>query len=222
MQTRLQLFVFDLAGTTVVDDGQVMQAFQRTAARHELHAAPATLRARMGWHKQKVFATLLEEAGRDPAPAPLLAVAFEHEFAAQVERQPLRPTPGARQAIADLTAAGVAIAFNTGFARATADLVLRAMGWQDLPSVASDEVAHGRPAPDLIRRAMMLVGVDDAARVGVAGDTPADLQAGRAAGCGLVVGLGCGSHRLEELAPHGDAVLLPDLTTLMEVVRACR
>jgi phosphonatase-like hydrolase len=216
----LQLFVFDLAGTTVVDDGQVMDAFLATAELHGLPATPEVLRSRMGWHKQHVFATLLREEGADPAPAAAMARHFEHNFAAAVKRKPLRPTPGAVEALHRLEQQRLRIAFNTGFARATADLVLAAMGWSHHPSVASDEVAHGRPAPDLIQRAMALTGVTDPRTVGVVGDTPADLQAGVAARCGLVVGVGCGSHRLDELAPHPHSLLLPDLSTLPEVVFA--
>jgi phosphonatase-like hydrolase len=214
----VQLFVFDLAGTTVVDDGQVLDAFVATADLHGLRADPNVLKARMGWHKQHVFATLLREAGADTAPAEAMARHFEQEFAAAVARRPLRPTPGALATLRKLDLEGVHIAFNTGFARATADLVLQTMGWADFPSVASDEVPRGRPAPDLIRRAMELVGVLDPRHVGVAGDTPADLQAGTAAACAMVVGVGCGSHRLDELAPHPHTLLLPDLTTLPAVV----
>lgn len=210
----LQLFVFDLAGTTVVDDGQVVDAFVATADLHGLRADPNVLKARMGWHKQHVFETLLREAGVATAPAAAMARHFEHEFAAAVARRPLRPTPGALATLRELDQNGVRIAFNTGFSRATADLVLLAMGWDDLPSVASDEVARGRPAPDLVHRAMELTGVTDPRRVGVAGDTPADLQAGTAAHCGMVLGVGCGSHRLEELAQHPHTLLLPDLSTL--------
>jgi phosphonatase-like hydrolase len=218
MAARLQLFVFDLAGTTVVDDGHVMHSFAAAAASQGLVAAPELLRARMGWHKQLVFATLLREQGRDAALAPILAARFEEEFALAVRRAPLRPTPGAVEAIRMLLAAGLRVAFNTGFSRSTADVVLAAMDWQRHPSVASDEVANGRPAPDLIRRAMALTDVTDPARVGVAGDTPSDLLAGTAAGCGVVVGVGCGSHRLAELAGHPHTALLPDLTALAELV----
>ena len=106
------------------------------------------------------------------------------------------------------------VAFNTGFTRNTANVVIEAMGWQDRVSVASDEVAAGRPAPDLILSAMAACQVDDPARVGVAGDTPADLLAGKAANAGMIVGLGCGTHTLEQLREHPHTHLLADLTTL--------
>ncbi|MFT4843804.1 MAG: phosphoglycolate phosphatase-like HAD superfamily hydrolase, partial [Candidatus Azotimanducaceae bacterium] len=102
--------------------------------------------------------------------------------------------------------------------RKTCNVVLDAMGWQDRVSVASDEVAAGRPAPDLILRAMAACEVDDPARVGVAGDTPADLLAGKAANAGMIVGLGCGTHSLEQLREHPHTHLLADLTTLPSLV----
>ena len=172
----------------------------------------------MGWHKEHVFATCLAEAGMDAELAAAMAARFEQEFATSTTRVPLRATTGAEAAIGALVEAGIGLAFNTGFARNTADLVLRALRWDHFPSVASDEVAHGRPAPDLIRRAMRMCGVSDPLLVGVAGDTPADLQAGTAAGCRVVLGVGHGTHSLAELAAAPHTHLLPTLAGLAELV----
>jgi len=218
MSRCVDLFVFDLAGTVVVDDDHVLRSFLATATAFELDVEPGALQARMGWHKQRAFETLLEAAGRAPAPAGEMAQRFEVEFAALVEREPLRPTPGALAALDALEAGGVQIAFNTGFSRKTMDVVLGAMAWQRWPSVASDEVDAGRPAPDMLRRAMAKCEVEDPGRVGCAGDTPADLAAGVAAGAAMVVGLGCGTHSLAQLRDHAHTHLLPDLSTLPELV----
>ncbi|MGK0204028.1 MAG: phosphonatase-like hydrolase [Planctomycetota bacterium] len=214
MKRRLDLFVFDLAGTTVVDDDHVLRSFLQAASAFDLPVTREELQSRMGWHKVKVFASLLRERGRDPEPAPAMAAQFEVEFAALAASEPLRPTLGAQETLAALEAGGVKVAFNTGFTRNTANVVLDAMGWQDRVSVASDEVTAGRPAADLIQSAMAACQVDDPARVGVAGDTPADLLAGKAANAGMVVGLGCGTHSLDELREHPHTHLLDDLTTL--------
>ena len=218
MRACVDLFVFDLAGTMVVDADHVLLAFVDTATAFELTVDERVLRARMGWHKEHVFATLLRENGRDPQAAAAMARRFEEEFLRQVVQRPLRPTRGASAALLALHERGVKVAFNTGFSRATADTVLKAMGWASWPSVASDEVEHGRPAPDLIQRAMQLTGITNPARVGVAGDTPADLLAGAAAHCGLIVGFGCGTHSLPELARHPHTHLLADPSSLAEVV----
>src|SRR5436189_161649 len=65
-------------------------------------------------------------------------------------------------------------------------------------TVSSDEVAQGRPAPDLIYRAMQRTGITEASRVAKVGDTPSDLQEGQAAGCGWIIGVTAGSHTQDE------------------------
>ncbi|MBK8980392.1 MAG: HAD hydrolase-like protein [Planctomycetes bacterium] len=217
-ERALDLFLLDLAGTAVRDDGDVREAFVRCAREAGLPVDEDRLRARMGWHKQAVFEAWLRDAGRDVAPAAAIAARFEHHYAAVVRERGLEPTPGARGAIAALLDAGIGIAFTTGFSRATADLVLATVGWSGFASVASTEVARGRPAPDLIREAMRRTGHRDPARAGTAGDTPADLAAGRAAGCRVVVGVGCGTHALADLEASPHTHLLPDLRPLPELV----
>ena len=218
MNRAVDLFIFDLAGTVVVDDDQVLRAFVATSRFYDLPVDEAVLRTRMGWHKQRVFETMLTELGRSTATAHEMAERFAEEYANVVAESPLRPTHGAPEMLLALASAGVKIAFNTGFARATADLVLEAVGFEKWPSVASDEVQSGRPAPDLIHRAMELSDVSDPQRTGVAGDTPSDLQAGTAAGLRFVVGVGCGTHTLEQLRGEEHTHLLPDLSTLPEIV----
>ena len=218
MTPKVDLFIFDLAGTTIVDDDRVLRSFFATAQAFDLHVEVTALQSRMGWHKTKVFASLLEERGLDTTTAPAMAERFELEFAALAAREPLRETNRAGQVLAALESAGVRVAFNTGFSRKTTDVVLDAMGWQRSLSVASDEVSAGRPAPDLIHRAMQQSGVTDPLRVAVAGDTPADLAAGDAAGVAMIVGVGSGVYSLAELREHPHTHLLDDLSSLPDLV----
>ncbi|MDA0373703.1 MAG: HAD hydrolase-like protein [Planctomycetota bacterium] len=220
MNRPLDAFLFDLAGTTVCDDGLVQDAFLAAAHGAGLTLDPEVLKARMGWHKQRVFATCLKEAGRDPSPAADLAADFEVQYAAIVAERGLRTTPGVGAMIEGLLDRRIAVGFTTGFSRATADRVLAAVGFSGFASVASTEVAEGRPAPDLIRLAMRRLGLGDPGRVGIAGDTPSDLEAGTRAGCRLVVGVGCGTHSLGELESHLHTHLLPDLSSLLDVIDA--
>ena len=130
----------------------------------------------------------------------------------------MKPIDGVEQAIAALCARGVRVALIIGFDRKVADGLLARLGWSDKVDavVCADEVAQGRPAPDMILRAMQRTGVGDAREVLCAGDTDNDLQAGVRAGVGANIGVLSGAHdraRLER-APH-DAILasaaaLPD------------
>ena len=217
---ELRLFLFDMAGTTVRDDGVVLGAFHSVAADADCDVDSEWLRERMGWHKQRVFAELLAMRDRDPALAPQLAASFAEQIATGFAATPPRPLDGALESFAALRDAGCKVGFTTGFEKATADLILDALGWEPDVRVASDEVAHGRPAPDLILEGMRRCGVDDPAAVGAAGDTPSDLEAATAAGCRVVVGVGHGTHTLDELAAAPHTALLDDLTGLMDAIRA--
>jgi phosphonatase-like hydrolase len=107
-----------------------------------------------------------------------------------------------------LKAAGIKVFVDTGFDRPIVDALLQRMAWEKNKlidgSVTSDEVAHGRPHPDLIFRAMELAGVSDVKRVAKVGDTASDLGEGNAAGCGLVIGITTGAFTREQLllTPH--------------------
>jgi phosphoglycolate phosphatase-like HAD superfamily hydrolase len=90
-------------------------------------------------------------------------------------------------------------------------------------TISSDEVARGRPYPDMIQDLMNRLGVEDPQRVAKVGDTPADLEEGRNAGCGLVIGVTAGTHSREQLEryPHTHLIEtiaeLPALLGLQEV-----
>lgn len=215
----IDLFLFDLSGTTVRDDGLVLGVFRAVTEEADLPVEDEWLQSRMGYGKERVFHDLLESRELPVSNAGLLARRFEAVLAEQLAATKAETLPGAIESLDAFEQAGIKVGFTTGFSRPTADLLLEQLGWQRRLSVASDEVPSGRPAPDMIRRAMSLSGVDDTNRVGVVGDTPADLLAGVAADCRYVVGVGHGTHSLRELEEHPHTHLLPDLNNLMVALR---
>ena len=107
-----------------------------------------------------------------------------------------------------LKRAGALVVLASANSRIVLDVLLDRLGWRTTwqidATVAADEVGRGRPHPDLIFRAMALTGVRRVEMVTSVGDTPFDLEAGAAAGCGLVVGVMNGTHRAHQLrhSPH--------------------
>jgi phosphoglycolate phosphatase len=217
--TSIELVVFDIAGTTVQDIGFVERAFLSVAAEHGLGLDSAWIKPRMGVNKLAVMREALE-CGRSgtAATAEELASSFENAIDREVESGAAPALPGAAELIRDLQAAGVRVAFTTGFSRKTALHVLEVAGLEGDAIVASDEVAKGRPAPDLVFESMRRTGVPRAANVAVVGDTPSDLGCGTAAGASLVVGIGHGTHSLTELSHHPHTDLVPDLYSLRELL----
>lgn len=109
----LDLFVFDLAGTTVRDDRCVQRAFEGAAQDAGLRADSEWLRARMGWSKTRVFTELLSRNEQDPSRASALVGAFERHLLAIYTESPITPTDGV-QVVTGMGGAGMTCAF--GFA----------------------------------------------------------------------------------------------------------
>jgi phosphonatase-like hydrolase len=189
------LVVFDLAGTTVHDRGEVPAAFAEALREAAVPFDPGEISGWRGASKREVIARLL---GRDGAPAE--AVAERLAAAAPVS------LPGVWEVFERLGAAGMQIALTTGFDRALVEQLLAAVDWASLVDawVCGDDVPRGRPAPDMILLAMRRCGVADAARIAVVGDTRLDLEAARNAGAAWRIGVLTGAHDRATLAaaPH--------------------
>jgi phosphonatase-like hydrolase len=215
---RVQLVVCDMAGTTVHDGDAVGSSFRATLAAAGLKAAPEAISAVMGLHKPEALRRLV-----GPELPQARVDAMHEDFVARMMRYyetdpAVREVDGASALFATLHASGVKVALNTGFSRPIVNVLLARLGWHDGTTVdatvTSDEVAHGRPHPDMIRQLMRKLGVEDARSVAKVGDTLADLQEGSAMGCGWVVGITSGTHPREKLAPVPHTHLIDSLAEL--------
>jgi HAD superfamily hydrolase (TIGR01549 family) len=103
---------------------------------------------------------------------------------------------------------GVKIAVATSDDREPALATLAGLGLRDWVDavVAADDNLVSKPAPDMVLRLCRQLDVP-ASRAVVVGDTTADLQMGRAAGAGLVVGVRSGVSDDDLLTPYADLVL---------------
>ncbi|MDM4719342.1 phosphonatase-like hydrolase [Micromonospora sp. WMMA1363] len=217
-----RLVCFDMAGTTVADDGLVEQAFTRaldeagaTITDHD--AALRYVWATMGESKITVFRHLTRD---DEAAAQRLNDAFERAYELLVDSGLCAPIDGAEQLLTKLRAAGVRTALTTGFSRATADRILTALGWRDLAdlTLVPAEAGRGRPYPDLVLTALLRLGIDDVRQVATVGDTASDVLAGRRAGAAIVAGVLTGAHDAAALRGAGATHVLNsvnDLETLL-------
>jgi phosphonatase-like hydrolase len=223
METRL--VVFDMAGTTVRDDDAVHHCLQDALAAGRCVATRDQINEVMGLPKPVAIERLLKRLSPAAASGDRVK-AIHDDFLRRMihyyETDPrVEPMPGAATTLRALKSSGILIALDTGFSRPVVNTILRRLEWNDGfldATVASDEVARGRPGPDLIFRAMELTGIKDPGCVAKVGDTPADLLEGTAAGCGLVVGVTNGSHRKEELEAYPHTHLIGALSELPELI----
>ena len=223
MTTPLELVVLDMAGTTVLDDGVVEQAFQRAAERTGVadrmpwDEALDYVRVTMGQSKIDVFTHL---AGGDSEAAARATAAFEGAYAEIVSEQGVSEIPGAADAIQGLKDAGLKVVLTTGFAPVTRDALIDGLGWRDLVDLALSPIdaGRGRPAPDLVLAALLRTQTSSVQAVAVAGDTVSDVESGRRAGAGFVAGVLTGAHDRPALSTAGADAVLSDVTALRGVL----
>jgi len=213
-QLPVDLVLFDLTGTVVLDSGAMVVAVKGALSQEGIPFTEADVVSMRGADKRSAFRAQAERTLQGKlSPEALDAMveralaAFKKTLVEAYTSGPVDPIPGAEATIRWLKERGVKVGATTALNSKLSDIVLGRLGWGDGLfdcKVATDEVPKGRPAPYMIFLAMIRAGVVDVRRVATVGDTPLDLKAGNNAGAGWVVGVLSGVHRLATLGitPH--------------------
>ena len=135
--------------------------------------------------------------------------AFRPHLVSPPRREELVPIGDVTGQVSRLRSAGMRLAVITNDERDGTLSALAALGIApsiDIVSCADDLGITPKPAPDGLLAIARALGLAPS-RLAMVGDSAGDLHAGRAAGCGLVVGVLSGPARSSDLAPHADAVV---------------
>lgn len=218
----IALVVFDMAGTTIEDSGQVPEAFTTVLRRHGIEISDDALRAVRGASKRDAIRHFVSRHHATGVEALTDKVFndFRDCLAQLFNAGGVKPIAGAAAIFTWLRGRGIKIALTTGFDRLTTDLIIDAVGWRSGIAdavVCGDDVALGRPAPFLIFRAMEQTGITSVHQVMCVGDTVLDLQAGHNAGVRYVVGVLSGAHRKEQLEREPHTHLVTSVAALSSV-----
>ncbi len=217
----IELVVFDMAGTTVEDDGMVLTCLVDTVRSHDLPGEPKELNDLMGMNKREVFAMLAARRYPDDSThaervADEALTTFISEMKAAYDKH-LAPIAGAEATFAFLRERGIKIATDTGFDATIGGLIMDRLNWLGCfvdVAIFSTDVLLGRPAPYMIYRAMEQLGVLDVHKVMKLGDSPSDLEEGYNAGCGEVIGVLSGAHTAETLGAYRHTRLIKSVAEL--------
>ncbi len=218
----IDLVIFDMAGTTIEDRGEVPQAFMAALQKNNISMGEDFIQKWRGASKKEVLRQSVEtQFGKgDPLNPGRVEQAYE-DFRSLLEgsyeREGIRPISGAEDTFHWLQAQGIKIALTTGFYRKLTDIILRAVGWKEGiidASLCSDDVALGRPAPYMIFRAMEAARVTDVNRVINLGDTALDLLSAANAGVRGNIGVLSGSQKIDQLGRVKHTHLIPTAAEL--------
>lgn len=214
----VEAVVFDMDGV-LLDSERVWDEVREGLARERggrWH--DGAQRAMMGMSSVEWSRYMHDELGLDEAPAEIDAEVVGRMQARY--RASLPAVPGAAEAVARIAAAfplGLASSSN----RPLIDLALELLGVSELfqATVSSEEVARGKPAPDVYLEAARQLGVDPS-RVAAVEDSHNGILSARSAGMRVIALPNVEFPPDDEAIEAADAVLgsLAELTP--EVVRA--
>lgn len=227
---KIQLAVFDMAGTTIEDENNVARAFQQ--ALNQAGYPEVTLREaneKMGYSKPQAIGELLQIHEKDPGKITNSLIDRIHSDFVQrmVDHYSydtsIRAKEGAEEVFAALAEMGIKVALDTGFSRAITDIILHRVGWADgqlvQATAASDEVPKGRPFSFMIQKIMRELGISDPKSVIKIGDTEVDIHEGHRAGCLMSIGVTGGAYTKEELVRHRPTHIAENLKEVLEIIQ---
>jgi phosphonatase-like hydrolase len=226
--SSIRLVVFDIAGTTVRDNGNVANAFITSFKDCGITMPVAEVKKVMGFRKMDAIVLLLEKFAPERKDDGELADRIHTRFIDKMiefymNEETLAPLPHAEAVFRALKQRGIKVALNTGFTRSITDTILHRLRWDDRcllidQVICSDEVARGRPHADMIEVLMDDLGIDSPAQVLKVGDTEVDVEEGRNAACGKVVSVTTGACTRDQLRSYGPDFIIDDLQELLPII----
>lgn len=235
------MVVFDLSGTTILDDDAVAKCLHAVAAAHGLESTLDFFRRSIGTNKIHLYEYLMaRQDGHSIGIEELESVRYPeyHQRAVTLfrdysrrmvafYREGLQPMPGAEDVFKWCRSEGILVVTDTGFHRDVTTAIEEGLRWRerglvDLCLDVEDTGGKGRPAPFMIHQAMYRLGVLDVRQVAKVGDTPADLLSGFNAGCGLNVGVLSGSNTRQTLTRFPHTHIMESVSELPDLLKSFR
>jgi HAD superfamily hydrolase (TIGR01509 family) len=183
--TAPQAVVFDNDGLLLDTEAAWTRAEEALFTAHGATFTTAHKRDMIG-SSHLVAAAKLERMLERPGEGLALMAELHERVMAEATRG-VQPRPGAVGLVDALRAAGIPVAVASNSPRAFLDLVLQTSGMASrfAVTVAGDEVAHPKPAPDIYLEACRRLHADPAQSVGLE-DSPTGAQAAKAAGLTVI------------------------------------
>ncbi|MEU7629641.1 HAD family phosphatase [Nocardia sp. NPDC049220] len=188
MTARLAGVLWDMDGTLLDSEKLWDIALRELAREHGREMTDALRHALIGASGPDALRIIFTGLDLEPTRDALRAARmFLDRRVTELMSGPIPWRPGAKDALAMVRAAGLPSALVTNTKRSLTEFGLDTLGRDFFDvSVCGDEVAHGKPKPDVYLRAAEVLGLDPRHCVAVE-DSPTGARAAEAAGCTVVV-----------------------------------
>ncbi len=220
----VSLVCWDVLGAAAVDDSVLERAFaEAIATQGVVTGTGAYVRSMVqfdrmrGWPPADVMRILFPE---DEIRAQAANLAFERSFQAAVDRFGMLPLPGANNALAKLTAAGIKVCLVSSLSRPALALIVEHLDWWERADLVlcTDDVARGFPWPDLILTAALRLGIGDVRDLAVVTASEGGVLSAQRAGSRFVVGVLSDVDDASRLRRAGATHLLADIGELPDLL----
>jgi phosphoglycolate phosphatase len=191
----VSLVCWDVLGAAAADDNVLERAFaEAIATQGVVTGTGAYVRSMVQFDRMRgrppadVMQVLFPE---DEIRAQAANLAFERSFQAAVDRFGMLPLPGANDALAKLTAAGIKVCLVSSLSRPALALIVAHLDWWERADLVlcADDVARGFPWPDLILTAVLRLGIGGVRDLAVVTATEGGVLSAQRAGARFVVGV---------------------------------
>lgn len=200
----IELLVLDMAGTTIDEDNVVYKTLMQAVNNCGYNVSLVeVLSSCAGKEKFDAIETLLGEIGGRKDDAENIFKDFSEKLKIAYQNLEVKPIKGVEDFLLKVRAAGKKVVLNTGYSSEIAQQLIQKLDWKENVHfdalITADDVTASRPNPDMIFLAMTKFGIDDPKKVLKAGDSAIDIEEGKNAGCGMIVGVLSGAQNRSEL-----------------------
>lgn len=221
---EIEMVVFDMAGTTINEQNIVYKSLQKSINKFGIKA-PLDLVLSIGAGKEKhqAIKDILAHLNiQDTDRTELIFQDFKQLLDQEYLTCTVVPIDGVEKVLVNLKKSGIKIVLNTGYNSKVANTLLEKLNWKKNEHydalITADDVARGRPFPDMILKAMQLFGIEKASKILKAGDSAIDIEEGKNAGCGITVGVLSGAQTRAQLEAAKPDYILDSLASLYNLV----
>lgn len=228
MNKKVELVVFDIAGTTVEDNGEIAIAFQEALKAFGYKIPVEKINPLMGYKKTEAIKRLLKEYEIKKEKISTEYIQKIHQLFLERMTQfysttkNLRPLPSAEEVFTSLKGKNILVGLDTGFSKQITDIIVNRLGWIENKMVdyviSSNEVIAGRPFPYMIEEIMHKAKLRDTKKVIKVGDTEVDIKEGKNAGCLYSIGITTGAFTKEELTEYNPSFIIDDLKEIITII----
>jgi phosphonatase-like hydrolase len=224
----IELIVFDIAGTTVKDNGEITIAFKAAMLQFGYEIPSDAITPLMGYKKPLAIKMMLDDYEPEES---IVTVDLINEIHSEFVKlmvdyykgsTTVEALPYAEDIFVFLRQQGIKIGLDTGFSKEITDVIIDKLGWLKDNKidcvVCSDEVPLGRPHPYMIKKIMEQTGITDSQKVIKVGDTEADINEGKNAHCKYTIAITTGAFTKEELEPFEPSHIINHLSELVPII----